>query len=52
MQSKANSTLNRAGARVYRFNKHHDNTVISALDRLKDDFIKNAANGTKLRKRS
>lgn len=51
MKTKANSMLNTAGTRVYKFNKHHDNTVIAKLDHEKPDFKGNAINGIKLRKK-
>ena len=51
MKSKANNTLNRAGTKVHKFFKHHENTVLTRIDREKPDFIKNASNGIKLKKK-
>jgi len=48
---KSNSVQNKAGSRVHRFFKHHERTTLARLDQAKDDFIKNTANGIKLRKK-
>ncbi len=49
---KSNSTLNKAGTKVHKFFKHHENTVIAGFDRKEDNFLKNAVNKVKLRKKA
>lgn len=48
---KSSSIQNTAGGKVFRFFNHHENTVLTSIDKEKPNFIKNANNGIKLRKK-